>query len=122
MSPALHDMGVAELGRALALKHVSSVEAAQHLLTRVATFEHLGAFLAHDAEASLADARAADARRARGDAQFTREASVNDTQQLLQAGHALRDQPQALVTQAGRCAAGYAVRAAASLRPTTVRR
>ena len=50
MSPALHDMGVAELGRALALKHVSSAEAAQHLLTRVATFEHLGAFLAHDAE------------------------------------------------------------------------
>ena len=64
----LHDMGVAETGRALRAGRVSSLELTQHLLTRVADFEHLGAFLARDAELSLAQARAADARIARGEA------------------------------------------------------
>ncbi len=68
MSPALHDMGVAQLGRALQSGGVSSLELTQHLLTRVAAFEHLGAFLARDPELSLAQAREADARRARGQA------------------------------------------------------
>ncbi len=65
---ALHDMGVAQLGRALAAGDVSSVELTQHLLTRVAAFEHLGAFLARDEQRAQAQAREADARRARGQA------------------------------------------------------
>ena len=69
MSEPLHDMGVAQLGRALRSGAVSSLELTQHLLTRVAAFEHLGAFLARDPQLSLAQARAADERRARGLAQ-----------------------------------------------------
>jgi aspartyl-tRNA(Asn)/glutamyl-tRNA(Gln) amidotransferase subunit A len=69
MSAALHDLGVAQLGRALQSGSVSSLELTQHLLTRVSAFEHLGAFLARDPEFSLALAREADARRARGQAQ-----------------------------------------------------
>ena len=69
MSTQLHDMGVAQLGRELAAGRVSSLELTQHLLTRVAGFEHLGAFLAQDPQLSLAQARAADAVRARGQAQ-----------------------------------------------------
>ena len=65
---ALHALGVAELSRALQDKQVSSVELTQHLLARIATHEHLGAFLAVDADHALADARAADERRAQGQA------------------------------------------------------
>jgi aspartyl-tRNA(Asn)/glutamyl-tRNA(Gln) amidotransferase subunit A len=65
---SLHEMGVAELGRALAAKQVSSVEITSHLLARLAAHHDLGAVLAQDADASLAQARAADARRAQGDA------------------------------------------------------
>ena len=68
MSAALHDLGVAPLGRALATGAVSSLELTQHLLTRVAAFEHLGAFLARDDARALQQARAADARRAAGQA------------------------------------------------------
>ena len=68
MSTELHDMGVAELGHALGSRRVSSVEVTQHLLARVAGAEHLGAFLAVDPDGALAQARAADARRAAGDA------------------------------------------------------
>lgn len=67
MSKALHELGVAELGRALAAKEVSSRELTQHLLSRVTSNEALGAFLHVDADASLAAAEAADARRAAGD-------------------------------------------------------
>jgi len=63
---ALHEMGVAELGRALASKEVSSAEVTKHLLARVATHEHLGAWLAVDAEHAVAQAQAADQRRAAG--------------------------------------------------------
>jgi aspartyl-tRNA(Asn)/glutamyl-tRNA(Gln) amidotransferase subunit A len=65
---SLHEAGVAELARALQTRQVSSVEVTQHLLTRVAAHEHLGAFLAADPERSLEQARAADARRASGGA------------------------------------------------------
>jgi len=67
MSKALHELGVAELGRALAAKTVSSHELTQHLLARVTSHEGLGAFLHVDAEAALAAAKTADARRANGD-------------------------------------------------------
>ncbi len=65
----LHTLGVAELGRALADKTVSSLEITQHLLARVTSAEALGAFLHVDAEGALASARAADARRAAGESQ-----------------------------------------------------
>jgi aspartyl-tRNA(Asn)/glutamyl-tRNA(Gln) amidotransferase subunit A len=68
VSAALHELGVAELGRALHSGAVSSVELTQHLLTRLADFEHLGAFLARDPELSLTQAREADERRSRGEA------------------------------------------------------
>ena len=64
----LHDMGVAELGRALASGQTSSVEITTHLLARVAAHEQLGAVLCTDAAQALAQARAADARRAAGEA------------------------------------------------------
>ncbi|MBX9793642.1 MAG: Asp-tRNA(Asn)/Glu-tRNA(Gln) amidotransferase subunit GatA [Burkholderiaceae bacterium] len=63
MSGALHELGVAELAAALAGKRVSSVEVTSHLLSRVAAHDHLGAWLCVDADAALAQARDADARR-----------------------------------------------------------
>ena len=66
MSGALHELGVAELARALADKQVSSVEVTSHLLSRIAAHDHLGAWLCVDAEAALMQAREADARRGRG--------------------------------------------------------
>ena len=64
---ALHDLGVADLSRALAAKEVSSSELTQHLLARMSAQASLGCFLHTDADASLAAAAAADARRAAGD-------------------------------------------------------
>ena len=64
---ALHDLGVAELGALLDAGRISSVEITTHLLTRLATHEHLGALLTSDAGLALEQARAADARRAAGE-------------------------------------------------------
>jgi aspartyl-tRNA(Asn)/glutamyl-tRNA(Gln) amidotransferase subunit A len=64
---ALHDMGVAELGRALAARDVSSVEITTHLLARIADHEPLGAVLTSDADLALSQARDADARRSAGE-------------------------------------------------------
>ena len=64
----LHEMGVAALARALQARQVSSTEATQHLLARLAAHERLGAVLATDAEGALAAARAADAALAAGTA------------------------------------------------------
>jgi aspartyl-tRNA(Asn)/glutamyl-tRNA(Gln) amidotransferase subunit A len=64
---ALHEWGVAALGRALADKTVSSTEITKHLLARLADHHELGAVLASDADAALQQAAAADARRARGE-------------------------------------------------------
>ena len=61
---ALHEMGVAELGRALATRDVSSVEVTKHLLARVAAHQHLGAWLAVDEPHALEQAQVADQRRA----------------------------------------------------------
>ena len=63
----LHDLGVAELAAQLAAGKVSSVEVTQHFLARIRHNESLGAFLATDADVSLAQARAADARLAAGE-------------------------------------------------------
>jgi aspartyl-tRNA(Asn)/glutamyl-tRNA(Gln) amidotransferase subunit A len=62
----LHELGVADLGRALRDKTTSSTEATQHLLARIAAHEHLGAWLCVDGDAALAQARAADDLRAQG--------------------------------------------------------
>ena len=69
----LHDLDVSGLAALLAGGWVSSVEMAQHFLQRMAqqgeggANSRLGAFLAVDAEASLAQARAADVRLAAGE-------------------------------------------------------
>ena len=64
----LHQLGVAELSRALAAGSVSSVELSTHLLGRIAQHQALGAFLQVDADGALAAAQAADVRRAAGGA------------------------------------------------------
>ena len=66
-STELHDLGVAELAAKLAAREVSSVEVTQHFLARIKQHDSLGAFLATDAEISLAQARTADARLAAGE-------------------------------------------------------
>lgn len=67
-STPLHERGVAELARSLAAGEVSAVETAQHFLARMAAHQDLGAFLAVDADVTLAQARAADAAHAAGTA------------------------------------------------------
>ena len=66
MSGDLHELGVVEIGRGLRERRFSSVELTQHLLTRFSTHANLGAVLASDADAALAQARSADAVLARG--------------------------------------------------------
>ncbi|MDM0002468.1 Asp-tRNA(Asn)/Glu-tRNA(Gln) amidotransferase subunit GatA [Variovorax sp. J22P240] len=68
MSAELHQMGVAELTKALRERKVSAVEAAQHHLTRIRKHQDLGTFVALDEELTLTQARAADARIAAGNA------------------------------------------------------
>ncbi|WP_439518193.1 Asp-tRNA(Asn)/Glu-tRNA(Gln) amidotransferase subunit GatA [Hydrogenophaga sp.] len=63
----LHQLGVAGLATAIAEKKTSSVEAAQHLLDRAKAHASLGAYLAFNEDATLAQARAADARIAGGE-------------------------------------------------------
>ena len=66
MTSELHQLGVAALAAQLRAKTLSSVEAARHFLARAQAHRHLGAFLAIDEEATLAQARAQDALIARG--------------------------------------------------------
>lgn len=65
---ALHDFTVAQLAGELKAKKVSAVEAAKHFLARGRQHAGLGAWLATNEEATLAQARAADQRLAAGDA------------------------------------------------------
>ena len=67
MSKELHQLGVAELATQLAARDVSSVEVTQHLLARARQHSALGAYLAFNDEAALAQAKAADARLAAGE-------------------------------------------------------
>ncbi len=64
----MFEKSVAELGRALSAKQVSAVELAQLYLARIDRHRDLNAFLDVRPEVTLAQARAADARIARGDA------------------------------------------------------
>ena len=64
----VHDMGVAELAAALKSRALSSREATQALLDRVAVHHALGAFLHVDTDGALARAAAADALLAAGNA------------------------------------------------------
>ncbi|MDM0117398.1 Asp-tRNA(Asn)/Glu-tRNA(Gln) amidotransferase subunit GatA [Variovorax sp. J22R133] len=64
----LHQLGVAQLARALAAREVSATETAQHFLARAKAHESLGAFVAIDEDATLAQARAADGLIAAGNA------------------------------------------------------
>ncbi|MDB5848494.1 MAG: aspartyl/glutamyl-tRNA amidotransferase subunit [Rhodoferax sp.] len=63
---ALHDLTVAQLAQQLRDRKLSSVEATQHFMARMAEHAELGAFLATDADVSLRQAQAADARLAAG--------------------------------------------------------
>ena len=67
MTKALHDKSVIELVGALTQKQVSAVELAQHFLAR-AKADSTGSFLALNEDATLAQAKAADARIAAGTA------------------------------------------------------
>ncbi|KQT12995.1 Asp-tRNA(Asn)/Glu-tRNA(Gln) amidotransferase subunit GatA [Ramlibacter sp. Leaf400] len=64
---ALHDLSVADLARQLKTRDVSAVEVAKHFLARADAHQDLGAYLARDEGVTLAQARAADERIARGD-------------------------------------------------------
>ena len=64
-SNSLHDMSVAELAAGLKARRFSALEAAEHFLTRAQT-DRSGSFLAFNPEATLAQARASDARLAAG--------------------------------------------------------
>ena len=67
-SAALHDLTVSALARQLQQRQVSAVEVAQHFLDRAQAHQALGAYVAIDAPATLAQAHAADARLAAGTA------------------------------------------------------
>ena len=65
MTKPLHDQSLTELSTALRNKQVSAVEVAQHFLARVKA-DTTGSFLALNEEATLTQAKAADARLAAG--------------------------------------------------------
>ena len=68
MSAALHDLTVAQLAASLKARAVSAEEVARHFLARSQAAADLGAYLALDEQATLAQARAADAQLAAGNA------------------------------------------------------
>ena len=62
----LHTLGVSALSALLRERKLGAVEAAQHFLARAQAHQNLGAFVSIDEEATLAQARAADALIAQG--------------------------------------------------------
>ena len=64
----MFDKTVAELSAALKAKKVSSVELTQGFLDRISKYRDLNAFISLDPGRSLAQAKAADARLAKGQA------------------------------------------------------
>ena len=68
MAADLHHQSVAQLAAALHARQVSAAELARHFLGRIAQHADLGAFLAVDEAVTLAQAQAADARLAAGNA------------------------------------------------------
>ena len=68
MTQPLHDLTVADLAARLKARDVSAEEVARHFLARSQAAADLGAYLAMDEEATLAQARAADALLAAGNA------------------------------------------------------
>ena len=62
----LHDLSLVALAAQLRQRKVSAMETAQHFLTRAKTHDALGAFVARDEAVTLAQARAADDRLAKG--------------------------------------------------------
>ncbi|UCH54204.1 MAG: Asp-tRNA(Asn)/Glu-tRNA(Gln) amidotransferase subunit GatA [Pseudomonadota bacterium] len=64
----MHTKTVAELVAALKAKQVSSAELTKLFLDRINRYKDLNAFITVDADKSLAQAKAADARRAKGEA------------------------------------------------------
>ncbi len=67
MTDALHQLPLAELAKRLAAREVSAVDLARHFLSRIEQHRGLNAFLDVRPEVTLAQARAADERRARGE-------------------------------------------------------
>jgi aspartyl-tRNA(Asn)/glutamyl-tRNA(Gln) amidotransferase subunit A len=65
---ALHDLTVAQLAARIASREISAVEAAGYFLGRAQSHAALGAYVALDPEATLVQARTADALIAAGDA------------------------------------------------------
>ncbi len=63
----MHRKTLAALSAALHKKEISSVELTRHFLTRIERHKTLNAFVTLEPEKSLAQAKAADARRAKGD-------------------------------------------------------
>ena len=66
MTTALHDLTLAQQSQALANGQTTSVALTRHVLERIASHTELGAFLHVDTDGALAQAAAADARRAAG--------------------------------------------------------
>jgi aspartyl-tRNA(Asn)/glutamyl-tRNA(Gln) amidotransferase subunit A len=64
----MHNFTIAELAKQLRGRAVSSHELTQAFLSRISKYKDLGAFITVDTERSLAQAKAADARLAKGDA------------------------------------------------------
>ncbi|MBQ0131814.1 MAG: Asp-tRNA(Asn)/Glu-tRNA(Gln) amidotransferase GatCAB subunit A, partial [Comamonas sp.] len=62
----LHNLGVAAIAAQIKNKEISAVEAAQHFLGRAKQHQNLGAFVAINEDATLAQAKSADALIAEG--------------------------------------------------------
>ncbi len=68
----MHDLNLAEMSAALSVGEVSAVELTRHFLNRIERLDpHLNSLVTRCEESALAEAAAADAARARGEAQPT---------------------------------------------------